>query len=191
GAKGLGEAGGSGGRPSMLGGASRCWRPSSSAYTGRLIACRSRTPGLRTSKPHAAPLPCAGRPSFRRGPRPGTQQAKACERCPVNGGAPAFPLQGLEASRKQQKMRKRRATPATDPPGKSRQRLREHLNEHGQRAACEEHDPEPFPAPGPQPGGDGCNNRGSKDACVVKESTPYRARTQVCADWNDQHDQNE
>src|SRR5262245_40289803 len=33
--------------------------------------------------------------------------------CPIDGGVHEFPLQGSEACRKRQKMRKRRATPAT------------------------------------------------------------------------------
>ena len=72
----------------------------------------------------------------------------------------------------------------------SPQQIHECLDKQGQRAACDEHEPEPLPAPGPKPGRDGRDNRGSKDARVVQESAPYRARAQVDTKWNDQHDQN-
>ena len=42
-----------------------------------------------------------------------TRRAKACGRCPIDGGGHGFPLQGSEVCRKQQKMHKPLATPAT------------------------------------------------------------------------------
>src|SRR6516225_1742068 len=61
----------------------------------------------------------AARLSFLLARQPVTHRAKACGRCPVDGGVHEFPPpQGSEACRKQQKMLKRRATPATDPSSK-------------------------------------------------------------------------
>src|SRR5215467_11461193 len=57
--------------------------------------------------------PCAVRLSFLRARQPVTRRAKACGRCPVDGGVREFPLQRSEACRKRQKTRRRGATPAT------------------------------------------------------------------------------
>src|SRR5262249_949247 len=67
----------------------------------------------RISKRPAARWPCVARLSFLLARRPVTRRAKACGRCPVDGGVHEFPLQRSEACRKRQKMRKRGATPAT------------------------------------------------------------------------------
>jgi hypothetical protein len=50
---------------------------------------------------------------FLRVPRAATQQATACVRCRVNGAVHEFLPQRSEAYRKQQKMHKPLATPAT------------------------------------------------------------------------------
>ena len=65
------------------------------------------------SKRPAARWPCVARLSFLLARRPVTRRAKACGRCPVDGGVREFPLQRSEACRKRQKMRRRGATPAT------------------------------------------------------------------------------
>src|SRR5262249_20166492 len=65
------------------------------------------------SKRPAALSPCAVRLNFLLARRPVTRRAKACGRCPVDGGVHEFPLQKSEACRKRQKTRKRGATPAT------------------------------------------------------------------------------
>src|SRR6516225_12062730 len=69
------------------------------------------------SKRPAARWPCVARLSFLLARRPVTRRAKACGRCPVDGGVRGFPLQRSEACRKRQKTRKRGATPATALPG--------------------------------------------------------------------------
>ena len=65
------------------------------------------------SKRHVALSPCAVRLNFLRVPRAATRQAKGCVRCRVNGAVHEFRPQGSEAYRKQQKLRKPLATPAT------------------------------------------------------------------------------
>src|SRR5262249_18033492 len=65
------------------------------------------------SKRPAARWPCVARLSFLRARRRVTRRAKACGRCPVDGGARELPLPRSEARRKRQKTRKRGATPAT------------------------------------------------------------------------------
>src|SRR5262249_25546526 len=75
----------------------------------------------RISKRPAALSPCAVRLSFLLARRPVTRRAKACGRCPIDGGVHEFPLQGSEACRKRQKMRKRGATPATALSGNQRE----------------------------------------------------------------------
>src|SRR5262249_21976482 len=64
------------------------------------------------SKRPAARWPCVARLSFLLARQPVTRRAKACGRCPVDGGVHEFPLQGSEACRKRQKTRKRGGTPA-------------------------------------------------------------------------------
>jgi len=73
------------------------------------VACTS----LPTSRPRAALLPCAVPLSFLRVLPPTTHRAKACVPCRANGDAHEFLGRGSGAFRKQQKMRKRLATPAT------------------------------------------------------------------------------
>src|SRR5262249_36731392 len=72
---------------------------------------RGRDP--RMSKRPAARWPCVARLSFLFARQPVTRRAKACGRCPIDGGVREFPLQRSEACRKRQKTRKRGATPAT------------------------------------------------------------------------------
>src|SRR5262249_29932698 len=76
-------------------------------------ACTSSRRERRISRRPAALSPCAARLSFLLARQPVTRRAKACGRCPVDGGAHEFPLQKSEACRKRQKTRKRGGTPAT------------------------------------------------------------------------------
>src|SRR5262249_34642430 len=68
------------------------------------------------SKRPAARWPCVARLSFLFARQPVTRRAKACGRCPIDGGVREFPLQRSEACRKRQKTRKRGATPTPPPP---------------------------------------------------------------------------
>src|SRR5262249_26935864 len=65
------------------------------------------------SKRPAARWPCVARLSFLFARQPVTRRAKACGRCPIDGGVRELPLKRSEACRKRKKPRKRGATPAT------------------------------------------------------------------------------
>src|SRR5262249_41843668 len=77
-------------------------------------ACAQRAHGSRG----AVLSPCAVRRSFLLDLQLATRRAKACARYRAGGGVHGFLPPGSAASRRQRKMRRRHATPATDPSSK-------------------------------------------------------------------------